>query len=378
MQQIVSGTVLIQISEFYSYLRKQHPIFPTDHSPAYSNTAFHILGHAFEAITGKEINSGMTEGIFEPLGMLHSSYNTVPSSGGVIPGDPAASGWLTDMGGDTAAGGVYMSTGDLVTAGKAILQSTLLEPAQTRRWLKEFTQTGSITHAVGAPFEISYIKAPNKRTVRYFTKTGALGGYHAIFVLSPEHEVGWVVLTAGAPASSAGLVQNQLTKRISDLFMPAIQEQARVEAGIAYNGTYRDTATNSSVTIAAGDGGHAGISVLELVSHGKNIIGPEGNPLLTQLFGFTNSTWLFPTTLKTVSNKADCSGTYVSRLGFRMNFLVQNGEDGLIDPCPSWQGLGAALYGQKTIDDMVFNLDENGAAVSMDARGFGLTLVKED
>ncbi|KAJ8122621.1 hypothetical protein ONZ43_g1230 [Nemania bipapillata] len=55
-------------SELFSYLLKQHPIYPTAHSPAYSNVAYTLLGYAQQAITGTPIGAAIADNIFQVLG----------------------------------------------------------------------------------------------------------------------------------------------------------------------------------------------------------------------------------------------------------------------------------------------------------------------
>ncbi len=366
--------------EFFSYLLKQHPIFPAGHSPAYSNVAFTILSFAVQNITGQDFSSTMQESIFDPLGMIHSSYNTAPSSGGVIAGDLIEGGWLLKGGNDDPAGSLYLSTGDMVIAGTAILQSTLLSPAQTRRWLKPLIQTGYRCNAVGAPWEITYLESPNNRMTEYYTKQGDAISYHTAIVLSPEHEVGWVVLTAGnASTSTAPSIRKALMNAFTDIFMPAIEAQALVEASINFNGTYTDADTNSSIAIAAGYNGHVAFSILGLTSRSVALVGTgAASSAVAALLDIGPTVRLFPTTLKTVRKKSDDSGTYESRLGFRMVSIAEDVPGELTDPCiDTWADLGGIIYGQRSVDDVVFHLDEDGRAVAVEIRMLRLKLTRQ-
>lgn len=359
------------------YLLKQHPVFPTSHSPAYSNIAYTLLAYALETITGKDLDTVMTNGIFEALGMSHSSYTAVPSTGGVIPGDPVTTFWAVDAGIDSAGGSIYMSTGDMVKAGQAILQSTLLPPAQTRRWLKPGMQTGNLGYPVGAPWEIAYLESPNGRLTRYYTKQGDLGAYHSAMILSPEHEIGWVVLTAGSVTPNTVAIRAALMSAVEDNVIPAVEGQARLEAGINFGGTYVDAATNSSVTIAAGDDGRAGIGIIEVVSRGVRIIG-EGSPFVG-MYGAGSSGRLYPSQLRTVSRRKHGRGTYTSRLGFRAVYLSEGDTGTMVDPCMNaWASLGAPIYGQRTLDDWVFELGEDGRATVLDFRLLRVKLQRQE
>lgn len=271
-------------SELFSYLLKQHPVFPTAHSPSYSNVAYTLLGYAQQAITGTPVGDAITKNIFGPLGMAHSSFQDTPSSGGVIPGGNASeTGWGDDLGPTSPSGSVYSSTSDMVKAGQAILQSTLLSRAQTRRWLKPLIQTGFLSTAVGAPWEIRYLALSGQRVSQLYTKQGDVGTYNAALVLSPEHDLGFVVLAAGTQGSSAPSIRESLMNSFGDIFLPMAEQQARDEAESHFAGNYTDKATNSSATLQLGPTGSPGLLVKSLVSRGVQVIGPQ-SPLI-QIYG---------------------------------------------------------------------------------------------
>lgn len=53
---------------------------------------------------------------------------------------------------------MYTSAGDLSSLGRAILRSTLLKPAMTRRWLKPTSFSSDPMAAVGIPWGIRRIQ----------------------------------------------------------------------------------------------------------------------------------------------------------------------------------------------------------------------------
>ena len=361
----------------FSYLLKQHPIYPSQHSPAYSNIAFTLLEYAQEAIMGKGFNSTVTTGIIDTLGMKDSSYETTPKSGGVIPGNDAAGiEWATNLGPDAPSGSFYSSVADMVKAGQAILQSTLLTPAETRRWFRPLIQTGYVSTAVGAPWEIRYLTNSNQHLIPAMTKQGDIGSYHTAVVFSQQHDLGWVVLTGGTADSAASDVRDQLFNEFGDLFIPAAEEQAKKEAVLNFNGTYVDEAANSSIVILAGEDGRAGLGVPSLISRGVEVIGAE-SPLIA-LFGAGESGRLYPSQLKTVRQKSCGAGTYESRLGFRATFFNETQAGEMEDPCLlAWTALGAPLYGQTSLDDFVFEMGEDGRATALNIRMLRLTLKRQ-
>jgi hypothetical protein len=352
----------------FSYLVKQRPLYPTAHSPAYSNVAFTLLGYAQEAITGIPLSTAVTDSIFGALSMTRSSFEEAPSSGGVIPGGNASVvGWDDDLGPTSPAGSVYSSTSDMVKAGQAILQSALVSPAQTRRWMRPLTQTGYLSTAVGAPWEIRYLTLPNQRITQLYPKQGDIGTYHAAIVLSPEHDLGWVVLAAGTPSSNAATVRETLMNSFSDVFLPMAERQAEDEANSNFSGNYVDKATNSSAVIAASGPDSPGLLVTSLISRGVQVLGPESP--FKQIYGVGESARLYPSNLRATSSSKDELGTYDSRLGFRATYFNATQPGEVQDPClAAWTALGAPLYGQVALDDWVFEMGEGGQAEILDVR----------
>jgi hypothetical protein len=272
-----------------------------------------------------------------------------------------------------------MSTRDVITAGQSILQSTLLTPAQTRRWFKPMIQTGYLGAAVGAPWEITYLESSNNRLVQYYTKDGDLNAYHTSLVLSPEHGVGFSVLAAGTATSNVTYIRSMLKVAFGEILMPAVEEQAKIEAGFKFNGTYIHQETNSSVTIAAGYNGHAGLTVLSLISNGVPIIGPGSSPsgFWSSEQHIGNTTRLYPTTLKSTA-RASNGDIYDSRLGFRAAFQPELLNDTVQDPCIlNWANLNGVMYGQRGFDDWVFDISKDGKATSVDIRFFRLKLQRQ-
>ncbi|KAI0509418.1 beta-lactamase/transpeptidase-like protein [Xylaria bambusicola] len=355
-------------TEMFSYLLRQHPSYPTAQSPAYSNIAFALLGYAQQAITGAPIGGAITNNILKALGMSHSSYKDIPSHGGVIPGgDPTAVGWDEKLGLNSPAGSMYSSTSDMIKAGQALLQSKLLSPAQTRRWLKPLAQTGYLSTAVGAPWEIRYLTLSDNRISQLYTKQGDEGNYHAALVLSPEHDLGWIVLTAGVPTVNVASVRDTLLNVFGDYFLPMAEQQAAEEAKSNFVGTFVDEASNSSAVIEVGPSDSPGLLVRKLVSRGVQVVGPE-SPLI-QLYGAGQYARLYPSNLRATSlSKSGCR-TYDSRLGFRATFFNATEPGKVEDPClEAWTALGAPTYGQVALDDWVFEIGEDGRAQSLDVR----------
>ncbi|TLD05218.1 uncharacterized protein PgNI_09994 [Pyricularia grisea] len=361
-------------SEMISQLLKQHPIFSTAYSPAYSNVAYALLGFAQEAATGTPVGEAISAGIMSALDMRSSSYDTAPKSGGVIPGNASAVGWDYDLGTTSPSGALYSSTGDMIKAGQAILGSKTMKPAQTRRWLKPMSQTGVLGSAVGAPWEIRYLMLGG-RVAQLYTKQGDIGGYRAAFVLSPEHDLGAIIFSAAPLGSNSAAVRETLMNAVGDVFLPMAEDQARLEARRNFAGVYKDVETNSSVTIEVDDS-MTGLTVKSLFSRGTEVIG-DNSPFI-KIFQAGQSARLFPSNLQTVKEKTSGEGTFVSRLGFRASFFNVTGDANAVqDPgLMQWTSLGAPTYGARTLDDWVFELNEDGTAKAIDVRMLRLRMGK--
>jgi len=357
-------------------LLKQHPIFSTGHSPAYSNVAYALLSFAQEAVTGNPVGSAITTNILSALNMTSSSFEAKPKSDGVIPGEESIVGWDWDMGTINPAASMYCSTGDMVKAGQAILRSTTMTPAQTRRWLKPMSQTGVLGSAVGAPWEIRYLTVGG-RVTQLYTKQGDMGGYRAAFVLSPEHELGAVIFSAGPLESNSAAVRETLMNAVGKIFIPMAEDQARVEARDNFAGTYTDEATNSSVTINVDDSTN-GLYVAGFFSRGVEIVGPQ-SPFIP-IYGAGQSARLFPSNLRAVRTTDGGTGTYTARLGFRASFFNATGDaNDVQDPgLMQWTSLGAPMYGARTLDDWVFDMGEDGKATELDVRMMRVKLSRKN
>jgi hypothetical protein len=64
-----------------------------------------------------------------------------------------------------------MSSNDISTLGKSILNSDLLSKALTRRWLKPKSLLADLSKAVGMPWEIERVQL-GERSVDLYTKDG--------------------------------------------------------------------------------------------------------------------------------------------------------------------------------------------------------------
>ncbi|KAH9205052.1 beta-lactamase/transpeptidase-like protein [Leptodontidium sp. 2 PMI_412] len=360
------------------------PVFPTFQTPVYSNAAFQIFSLALSRITGKDFKTLMDEALFKPLNLSRTSYTKPDDSLGVIPGNATTTFWNFEMGGVWPTGGVWSSTADLSTLGRSILTSKILTPSQTRRWMKPLTHTASLHASIGAPWEIQRIVLPaSNRVVDLYTKSGKVGIYGGYMILVPDFDVGFTLLQAGP-----GLNTDVLAGWVVDIFLPALEEAARLQAVTDYTGEYKvqtqtqTPGTNSSFTLSS-EKGKPGLILTNWINNNYSLptLIPILKPLaigdietataLLELYKSgvplidpsTITINLYPTGLRT---PVVDGGELVS---FRAGFdIISDGEDTspFADSLVPWSIADVFVYGNQGLDEFVFRLDGEGSVVSVE------------
>ena len=236
---------------------------------------------------------------------------------------------------------MYSSTNDLAAMGVAILNSTLLSPTMTRRWMMPHAFTASMSLSVGAPWEIRRVVLPS-RMVDQYTKDGNWGAYAGYFVLLPEYNVGFALLGASLPRPQAQGAMWAFRDMIDSIWIPALEATAEEQANAALAGTYRSNLTNSSMTITTDN--QAGLLVSHWISHGVNVL----ETMRTDLASFSPDSdpdiRLYPTMLYP-------SGRDV--VGFAASMRWLSG------PYQTWESIDGLTYGSVGIDNFIFYMDES-------------------
>ncbi|KAG4432061.1 hypothetical protein IFR05_012456 [Cadophora sp. M221] len=336
------------------------PVFPTFQTPVYSNAAFQIFALALSRITGKDFKTLMDEALFKPLNLSRTSYTKPDDSLGVIPGNATTTFWNFDMG------------------------------SVWPRWMKPITHTASLHTSIGAPWEIERVVLPaSNRAIDLYTKSGKLGVYGGYMILVPDYDVGFTLLQAGP-----GLNTDVLAGWVVDIFLPALENAARLQAVMDYTGEYvvqtntqtqtqaQTSGTNSSFTLTS-DANKPGLILTNWINNSTSF--PPLLPILTPLaIGNIESATallelyksgvplidpstiainLYPTGLRTAL--AD-GGELVS---FRAGFdIVSDAVDSspfahLLVP---WSIADVFVYGNVGLDEFVFRLDGEGRVVGVE------------
>lgn len=263
------------------------------------------------------------------------------------------------------AEGVFSTITDLSKFGSAILSSSLITSAETRRWLKPVTDTSNLVNSVGRPWEIYSstldFKAINP-VVDIYAKVGNTGLYASYIGLVPDYNVGFAILAADSVSSPDLNVHADV---ISEVFLPALEVVAKAEAAENLAGNY-STGVNSSITIMVDD--QAGLSVTSWYDDDKNVRAAyaEANGIDPKNLDFR----LYPTSLQSPRR---CGYTSVFTAVFQdVTALADAGTP----TCITWMGVDILSYKGVGLDEFAFDLSENGTAVRVTALALNITLAR--
>jgi CubicO group peptidase (beta-lactamase class C family) len=366
-----------------SSVRSLPPNLQSWTTPAYSNNGYMLLGIAISNITGKSMETIYRESIFEPLGMTssNSSHPTGKAelARSVIAGEPAA-GFALEGRVTIPSGGLLSTINDLAKFGINILNSTLLPLETTRKWMKPITHTASLSHSVGAPWEIHrYIHPSTGKVTDLYTKLGDSGYYGGNLVLIPDYGAGISILDASTQAVR-GNVTNIVLDYVINSIIPALEAQAKAEATRNFVGTYASTDSNlnSSVTVAMNgsttDDAFTGLSITRWISNGTDVLDS----------GFAGAK---PKLLPSIPKQSDGPG----KVGFQA--LVQPQTTSYTEAVDlglatgpftaqyatnfDWLTVGAGQYGGRGYYSFIFNIDTEGKATHVTPAAMRAKLQRE-
>ncbi|WZH47161.1 beta-lactamase/transpeptidase-like protein [Fusarium acuminatum] len=352
------------------------PITSTGNTPVYSNLAYQILAYALESMTGKSFEKSIKSSLLSPLSMKRTTLEAPKDKkNAMIPKNELVSSWNMTLGDASPYGGMFSTIVDMTRLGQSIFKSSILEPATTRSWLKPISHTSNVYFSVGMPWEIRRMNLPlgrGTRVVDLYTKNGALGLYTAIFVLSPDHEIGYVALIAGPERNS---LLAYLPEVLAETLLPAAEDAARETAAARFAGSFEGP--KSQITVEMDDT----LVVRNWTRAGVDVIAAQTAMLYPRL-DVSVVLRLYPMGLE---------GN--GRMSFRVIFEVNakggseaesdaNATDAGASPftggCLSWGGLDTLTYGNIGLDDFEFEVDHAGKATGLSARAMRETLKKVD
>lgn len=262
---------------------------------------------------------------------------------------------------------MFSSAKDLAIAGKAILNSTLLSHAQTRRWLKPVSHTSNPANSLGAPWVI-YSNGDYPRTLivdvyTVLSNEGSDEGLYSSYLgLVPDYGVGYAILAADTklPAdlnAHADYIQ---------VVLEAVLKTAVVQAAKNYAGAYKAAGPLKSSIVVNYDK-LPGLYVQELISNGTDF-----RETLAQLKGVKKATdlsiRLYPTQVLEKSGAG-------SKQAFRAVFQDKTElADNDTPTCVSWLDLDKFQYNGRGLDEFIFTLDKAGKALGVEIPALEATL----
>lgn len=273
---------------------------------------------------------------------------------------------------------MYSSSSDLAKFGRDILLNRQLSPLATRRWMKPSSHTSSLSLSVGSPWEILRTKSQvsRGRTIDLYTKSGSLGQYNSLLVISPDYGVALSILVAG-PSSAA--VVEVASEIVLQSLIPALENQTLYEACKALCGTYEsDRSKNSSLTVSVDKNG---LHVERWINHGvdylaviKAYASQTGSPPIKVSLQATNLAGL-PT------GQGNDVGSYhgAYRAIFEKDTSEPTGQHRIMDQSAGlWSSIDTPMYGEIAVDDFVVHFDHSGIAFAIEPRVMRDTLYMVD
>lgn len=266
---------------------------------------------------------------------------------------------------------MYASNNDLLSFGTAILSDKLLDPAQTRAWMKPSTFTSSMGVAVGGPWEIT--RGPNLttdgRVIDFYAKTGDVGDYSAILVLVPDY--GLTIAMNFAGPSSEPEVTLGIFSQLVEALIPVVDQIGKGQAMEKLTGTFA-AAPNSSLELSVDD---FGLLVSNFSANGEDVASQY--PILTPGESSDDvpppaTIRLYPTNLQ-AGNQSAWRAVYTT--GTADDIATADAQ--LFFPqgsCQTWLRLDRINYGLESLDYFVLTEDDSGKIVAVEPRAWRLLL----
>ena len=367
----MADTTVCLADDFIETLRSQAPSFRPWTSPGYSDDGFVFLGLVISQFTGKSRDAIYNEYVFELLNMT-SSKAAVPTDREELERSVIAGEFAKDFGFEggilISSEGLFSTINDFAKSGVGILNSTLLIPEITRKWMKPVIHTASFSYSIGAGWEIiRYVHSSTEKVTDLYMKFGDSGFYSGSIVLIPDYNAGFSILAANTNSSLRTSVTLAVLDKVAAAVISALEAQAAAEAVQKIVGTYCsiDSNLNSSLTISLNK------SIVKSTSSGLNVSSWISNGidvLATELFS-----GIKPRLLPTIPKEDNGPGKAAFQIS--TNTQSKSYEEALdkkANPFTDyyysnfdWILVDRKFYAEKGVNLFVFDLDEEGCATAV-------------
>ncbi|KAF5025522.1 hypothetical protein F66182_2427 [Fusarium sp. NRRL 66182] len=362
-----TGDSIIKDAQF------RYPTYQTWTSPTYSNNGYILLGLAIAELTNQSLPDVYRNALFKPLGMESSNAtDPVHLVDRVVVADGILNHTFTDSAWGAASGGVFSTLNDMAKFGASILNSTLLPEEKTRRWMKPLSHTANLNYSVGAGWEIlRYIHPVTRAVTDLYTKLGDSAYNGGAVVLIPDYGAGFNCLVASSDPGRSDITRLVLDAVVG-AWLPGLEAQAAAEAKDKFTGTYapEDKTLNTSLTLVVKPSVD-GLWVSDWISNSSNILSHQ-----VEIFKSRGGLCFLPTIHDAVKSKYSfrIRGAVNQTLVDRVNAVGPFTGTGLDD----WLTTGQFTFAGDPVDLAIFDLEEDGHAVSVNMPAFNVTLRRQN
>jgi CubicO group peptidase (beta-lactamase class C family) len=242
-------------------------MYPPGEIPAYSNYGVGLAGYIVERVSAEPFEQYVSEHIFLPLGMKHSSFNQ-PMTAELAP--YVSDGYRTntekpaigfEIFNPAPAGGVSSAAGDMEKFALALLNGGELDghrilKTETRdaMWTRQFDTNDALP-----PMCMGFYQTW-RNNLRFIGHDGDLVAFHSMFLLEPSQKL--VIFVSYNSAGSAGKNRTELLDGFADRYFPAYTatpfqtipvDQLKDIAG-NYESTRRADSTKTAISNPASQG----------------------------------------------------------------------------------------------------------------------------
>ncbi|CAI4217598.1 unnamed protein product [Parascedosporium putredinis] len=365
--------VLCNRTQFFDGLQDLMPVFAPDYAPAYSNVAYMLLAYALEELTGKDWETLLATNVLDPLGLENTFFNTPnDTSIGVIPGNASMHRQHVRL---RRRRDPRRPRHPHLRAPPRRRHAPLAPPRNLH-----LGPHGRAEHALGHP---PHQHGPPLPLDVRLPKAGRIGDYSALIIMLPDYGIGFTVLTAG---NMPGNMNFDFADAIGATLLPAVHAAARDLARANFAGSYEFanvTALNSSLVVAVDD--DPGLSVAGWVSNYTNMAAVAVMLQLSTTDPVNPRIRFYPTGLETVvRRRQEVDGTEVlrRRVAFKATFEHADSparENRLFSTdCATWLSASSNLWAARALDELVFEIDEDGTAVAVEPVALRVVLERVD
>ncbi|MGH9741241.1 MAG: serine hydrolase domain-containing protein, partial [Candidatus Acidiferrum sp.] len=237
-------------------------MYPPGEIPAYSNYGVGLAGYIVQRVSREPFEQYVSEHIFQPLGMKHSSFNE-PMTAELAPS--VSDGYRVnttkpvigfEIFNPAPAGGISSSAGDMEKFALALLnggefdgQRILKTETRDEMWTPQFRASNGLPPACMGFYQTW------RNNLHFIGHDGDLIAFHSMFLLEPAQKL--VLFVSYNSAGSASKNRAELLDDFADRYFPAYTQPAFLSLPVDQlkdiDGTYQTTRRADSTKLAIGN-----------------------------------------------------------------------------------------------------------------------------